>query len=123
MDSENNGFVDQAMYLNRNSTVYSSSAENKSLDKKKSLGIDAVLMIIFFVVLLLVLIGLIIWWLICRRALNVCLTSDSFSCPVYYCGTIEQTGDPGTICPSKSNATKATSAFRYDEEGNLQCQT
>lgn len=54
------------------------------------------------------------------NVLDVCLTTESISCPVFYCPDILVNGNPGTYCQIDGVSTKQ--AFRYDEEGNLMCQ-
>uniref|UniRef100_A0A6C0ADN3 Uncharacterized protein n=1 Tax=viral metagenome TaxID=1070528 RepID=A0A6C0ADN3_9ZZZZ len=73
-------------------------------------------------IFLLVALGVSIWWMIISEEdLKTCESTESVSCPVFYCGPIIANGNPGTKCINP-NGTSQKTAFRYDEYGNLECQ-
>ena len=74
------------------------------------------------IILVLINIGFIIWLVIAYNSLQECRKTESLLCPVFYCGNVTNTGEPGTKCVDEfGNSEKVP--YRKDSDGNLQCQT
>ncbi len=73
-------------------------------------------------ILVLILVAFIAWFVSALNSLEECRNTESLLCPVFYCGNVTKTGEPGTKCLDEfGNSLKV--AYRNDSDGTLQCQS
>ena len=95
-------------------------------EKKAIIKFDTIMSgcLIALLIILLISIGVVIWWFITsKNKLETCLSTESLSCPTFYCGNIKATGAPGTLCVNSKDPKDPSQkvAFRIYNNGPVQC--